>query len=505
MERAAAYTRSHQATEGEVLIVRRAKAFKETCQSIPAIILDHELIVGGPGVFQRSGSLCPEVSWKWLAEEVDELSTRNVIRIRSRRPKKRCFGNKFFRTGRVALSKKWSSPASRRIPETSGWIPAFWTRKSNGGGGVSEITPEFDDIIFKKGFAGIRRDARKAMGLLEPTIPEAWEKICFYRAVMETCDGIIEFGRRYARQAEEMAGNETDPIRRAELEEIARVCHRIPEFPPESFREAIQMVWFVMIGCALAENGPGFNLGRFDQYMQPYFEADLGRGAITREQAQELVNCLWIKLSEWFWLLPKNGAEYFTGYNPFQNCTIGGRKKDGSDAVNDVSYMCLEATTTVRLPQPALSIRIDSDTGEDFLRAACRLSRLGTGFPAFHNDRVGAEMMQYAGLPPDEARDWSLLGCVVPHHRKIGEWTDAGAYNMAASVEFALNEGKVRLTGKQVGLQTEDPREFKTYDDFKAAVIAQLKHIIRQGAIITTIEQEVPPGKHAPPLHFRRH
>ena len=391
VERAAVYTRSHQATEGEVLIVRRAKAFKEVCQSIPAIILDHELIVGGPGVFQRSGSLCPEVSWKWLAEELDELPTRVRDPYQVTEAQKKMLREQIFPYWQ---GRSLEEMVLSRLPEDTrniGMDSGIMDSEIKWRSGVSEITPEFDDIIFKKGFTGIRRDAQKAMELLEPTTPEGWEKICFYRAVMETCDGIIELGRRYARQAGEMAGKETDPIRRAELEEIARVCHRIPEFPPESFREAIQMVWFVMIGCALAENGPGFNLGRFDQYMQPYFEADVARGAITREQAQELVNCLWIKLSEWFWLLPINGAEYFTGYNPFQNCTIGGRRKDGSDAVNDVSYMCLEATTTVRLPQPALSIRIHSDTGEDFLRAACRLSRLGTGFPAFHNDRVGAE------------------------------------------------------------------------------------------------------------------
>ena len=113
--------------------------------------------------------------------------------------------------------------------------------------------------------------------------------------------------------------------------------------------------------------------------------------------------------------------------------------------------MCLGRRTRAT-PQPALSVRIDADTPEAFLRAACKLSRLGTGFPGFHNDRVGTQMMMYAGLPPEEARDWNLLGCVVPHQRKIGEWTDAGAYNMAAAVEWALADGRSRLTGEQMGL-----------------------------------------------------
>ena len=491
IERAVAFTRSYRETEGEIPILRRAKAFREVCQSIPVTIFDHELVVGTPGAFHRSGTLCPEISWKWLAEELETLDTRDRDPYRVTEAQKKTLQEEIFPywQGRsveeLVLSRL---PAeTRQAGVDSGILDSEIKWRS----AVGEVTPEFGDIILKKGFAGIRGEAEAALAELEPVDTETWEKICFYQAVIESCQGLIDLGRRYAEKALEMSRKEPDPARRAELEEIAAVCRRVPEKAPRTFWEAVQTVWFVMTGCALSENSPGFNLGRFDQYMQPFFAADLETGAISREQAQELVNCLWIKLSEWAWLLPVNGAEYYGGYNPFQNCTIGGCRKNGADAVNDMSYMCLEATSTVRLPQPALSIRISNDTPEEFLRAACRLSRLGTGFPAFHNDRVGAEMMLYAGLPPEEARDWSLLGCVVPYHSKIVEWTDAGAYNMAAAVEFALNDGKLRLTGQRIGLPTGPPSGFKTFDDFKAAVFDQLRHLIKQAALTTIVEQEV--------------
>lgn len=491
VERALAFTRSHQKTEGLPLIVRRAKAFKEVCESIPVVIFDDELIVGTPGAMQRPGPMCPEISWKWLLDEMDTIQSRPADPYVLTEQQKKLLKEEIFpywegkSVEEIVLSRL---PAeTRKLGVDSGLIDSEIKWRS----GVAEITPEYEDIIFKKGFKGIQQEAQACLEDLQPINQEQLDRSRFYQAVVEVCQGLITFGHRYAEKAAEMAVQEVDVARRQELEEISAICRWVPENPPRNFREAVQTIWFVQMGCVLAENGPAFNLGRFDQYMYPYFKRDLDQGAITHELAQELIECLWIKLSEWVWLLPANGAKYYGGYNSFQNLTIAGRKKDGGDATNELSYMCLTATENVKLPQPALSVRIHPGTPEGFMRAACKLSRLGMGFPAFHNDTIGMQMMMYAGLPPEEARDWSLLGCVVPHHRKIGEWTDAGAFNMAAAIEWALNDGRSRLTGEQLGMHTGDPRSFGSFDEFKDAFLRQLRFIIKHAAITTTVEEEV--------------
>ncbi|MGD8561833.1 MAG: glycyl radical protein [Desulfarculaceae bacterium] len=491
VERALAFTRSHQKSEGKNILLRRALAFREVCQNLPLAILDHELLVGTPGAMQRPGPVCPEISWKWLEEELDSIDSRARDPYLLTKEQKKILRQEIFPYWRgrsvEELTLSRLPPETKKLGVDSGILDSEIKWRS----GVAEITPGYEEIVFKKGFKGIKKEAEQALSLLDPTQPQDLDRVSFYTSMIEVCQGIITLGQRYAAKAADLAKTEKDPDRRAELEKIAGICKWVPENPPRSFWEALQMVWFAQIGCTLSENGPAFNLGRFDQYMYPYYERDLREEILTRDQAQELIDCLWIKLSEWLWLLPENGAEYYGGYNAFQNLTVGGVAKDGKDAVNELSYMCLQATEDVKLPQPALSVRIHNDTPEDFLRAACRLSRLGTGFPAFHNDRIGTAMMMYAGLPPDEARDWNLLGCVVPHQKKVGEWTDAGAYNLAAAVEWALNNGRSRLTAEQMGLATGDPAKFETFAQFKDAFMRQLKYMLRQVAVTTLVEQEV--------------
>ncbi len=186
--------------------------------------------------------------------------------------------------------------------------------------------------------------------------------------------------------------------------------------------------------------------------MFPYYEKDIAAGVITKDDARELIQALWLKFSEWVWTISSNTAGFFAGYNQFQNLTVGGRKRDGSDATNELSYLCLEATDRVRTHQPGLSVRIHQDCPQEFLDAVTDLVSKGTGFPAIHNDQAGSQMLLQAGYEPEDARDWSNCGCVVPHFRKTGEWTSAVNVNFAAAMEYALNEGKSRMTGKKMGL-----------------------------------------------------
>lgn len=348
---------------------------------------------------------------------------------------------------------------------------------------VGEITADYQDVLFKKGFGGIKKEAEAYLAELDATSLEGAEKMEFYRSIVLVCDGIIRLANRYREKAREMAAEEADQTRKAELLQIAEICDVVPENPPKSFREAMQFMWFTQMGGILSENPLAWNPGRFDQYMYPYYKADKEAGVITVDEAQELIECLWLKLSEWVWTISANTADFFAGYNQFQNLTVGGRTRDGKDATNELSYMCLKATEDTLAHQPGLSVRIHPDTPDDFMAAVTHLVSKGTGFPAIHSDNAGYQMLVNAGYEPEDARDWSNCGCVVPHFRKTGEWTSAANLNFAAALEFATNEGKSRLSDKKITLDEKDPKTFSTYEEVEEAFYKQFAYLIKQAVI----------------------
>jgi formate C-acetyltransferase len=491
VKRALAFTASHKQTEGEAVIIRRAKAFKAVCETIPVTIFDHELLVGAIGEFRKCGIVCPEYSWQWVDKEMDSFASRSQDPY--------CIDDITKRTLRNEVFPYWQGKSleetflSRLNPETANILvdTGIIDNDSKWRNAVGEVTADYQDVIFNKGFGGLRAEALAHLAELEPVTVEALEKINFYRAAVLVSEGIITLANRYAGQAEQLARTERDAGRKAELQAIARNCRRVPEQPPTTFYEAIQMVWFTQLGSILSENSLALNLGRFDQYMHPYFAADIEKGILTKNQAQELIEALWIKLSEWVWAISSNTAKFFAGYNSFQNLTVGGRTRDGRDATNELSYMCLQATANVKTHQPGLSVRIHPDSPDEFMLAVCRLISAGTGFPAVHNDRVGSAMLVAAGLSPEDARDWSNCGCVVPHFRKVGEWTSAVSVNLAAAVEYALNQGKSRIDGKKMGLDEQPADKFSSYEEVKAAVFRQIAYLVKHSVIGTITAQQI--------------
>ena len=474
VQRAQIFTQSHQASEGEATIIRRAKAFCDVCQKGPITIFPGELLIGSVGEYIKSGVVCPEYSWKWVDAEMDQFATRNQDPYD--------IGDKAKLLLREYVFPYWKGKSleetflSRLDPETAGILvdTGIIDNDSKWRNAVGEISADYQDIVFVKGFAGIKKEAEDKLVSIPPTSADSQRQREFYKAAILACDGITSLASRYADEAQKLAAQEKDVARKKELLRIAAICHKVPANPPETFHEALQTVWFTQMGSILSENSLALNLGRFDQYMYPYYLRDISEGRITHEEAQELIEALWIKLSEWVWVISANTAQFFAGYNAFQNLTIGGRTRDGRDAVNELSYMCLLATARVKTHQPGLSVRIHPDTPDEFMLAVCDLIAEGTGFPAVHNDRKGAEMLLAAGLSPEDARDWNNCGCVVPHFRKIGEWTSAVNVNLAAALEFALNNGCSRLTPSLCGLPEKNIAEFTSYEEVKEAFFKQL-------------------------------
>ena len=302
---------------------------------------------------------------------------------------------------------------------------------------------------------------------------------------------MIELNQRYAEKISEILPLEKNEQRKQELTTMMNNYLHVPRHPPMNFWQAIQMVWTVQLGNTLFENAVALNIGRFDQFMYPFYLNDLNKGTIDKTAAQELISCLWIKLSEWIWFVSGNTASYFAGYSAFQNLTIGGKTADGRDGTNDLSYMCLKAAIKVRSHQPNLSVRIHASCPNDFMTAVGGLVKEGLGFPAIHNDRVGTQMLMGAGLSAQDAQDWSNCGCVVPHSRKVSEWTSACNINLAAAVEFVLNDGKSRITGERYGVENSGLSHLDAFDKIKADYFAQLGHLIKHAVIATHTAQHV--------------
>ncbi|MGE5626500.1 MAG: glycyl radical protein [Solirubrobacterales bacterium] len=490
-ERARIWTESHKNTEGKAVPLRRAKAFKDTCEQIETIIFDGELIVGAIGEFRKCGILTPEFSWTWVDREMDNFDKRiqdPYIMTDEQRAfvRKEIFpywkGKSLEEAFLSQLPKETAKIAvdTGIVDNDSKWRQA-----------VGEITPDYQDVLFKKGFSGIIKEALEYLEKLSTTSAEDLKKIDFYNSIIITSEGIINLAKRYSEKAFDMASLEKDPKRKAELLKISEICNKVPKNPPETFHEAIQFLWFTQLGGILSENPLALNIGRFDQFMYPFYKSDLEKGITTKEDVQELIEALWLKLSEWVWTISANTAEFFAGYNQFQNLTVGGKTKEGRDASNDLSYMCLKATERVKTHQPGLSVRVHQDCPSEFLDYVTHLVSKGTGFPAIHNDSAGYQMLINAGYEPEDARDWNNCGCVVPHFRKTGEWTSAVNVNFTAALEYALNQGVSRISGEKMGLDEKNPALFESYEEVEAAFYRQFDNLIQHSITATLLAQKL--------------
>lgn len=490
-ERARIWTESHKKTEGESVVIRRAKAFRDTCEQIDVTIFQGELIVGAIGEFRKCGILTPEFSWTWVDKEMDNFDKRvqdPYVMTDEQRAfvRKNIFPYWKGKSLEEAFLAQLPKETAKVVVDTgivdndSKWRQA-----------AGEITPDYQDVLFKKGFGGIIKEAKEHMSKLSLTSAEDMKKKDFYNSIIITSEGIISLANRYASKAKEMADSESDSMRKDELLKIAEMCSKIPENPPTTFYEAIQFVWFTQVGGIIAENPLALNIGRFDQFMYPYYKSDMEKGIMTKDEIQELIEAFWIKLSEWVWTISANTAEFFAGYNQFQNLTVGGKTREGKDATNDLSYMCLRATERVKTHQPGLSVRIHQDCPSSFLGEVTHLVSKGTGFPAIHNDAAGYQMLINAGYEPEDARDWNNCGCVVPHFRKTGEWTSAVNINFTAALEFALNKGKSRITSEKIGLDEKDPMIFTSYEEVEEAFYKQFDNLIEHSITATLVAQKL--------------
>ena len=336
LENAKILTESFQQTEGQPWVLRKAKAFREQCRRKTVSILDDELIVGCSGSRIRGGILCADVCWSILDRELDTISNRTYDPFYLDEENRQIFLDtvKPYWKGKSNY-EQWLAQMPEDVAELRESTVIYIDRKAVRGPG--ELTVGFD-LLLAEGVNGILERIEKKKATIDPAEPGSYPKRTYLDSLKIVAEGIITLADRYGQEAETMANQEKNPVRREELLEIARICRHVPANPARTFYEAMQSVYLYHICTFMEQNAASYNPGRMDQYLWPFYKADLEAGRITPEKAQELFDCLWIKYSEPCLFQDELTAEYASGYNMFQNVCAGGIDENGQDAVNDLSY-----------------------------------------------------------------------------------------------------------------------------------------------------------------------
>ena len=472
--RAKLITESYKETEGEPIITRRAKAFAHILHNIPIIIRDNELIVGSSTIAPRGCQTFPEFSYEWLEAELDTVATRTAdpFEIAEETKAELKEADKYWKGKTTSeLATSYMAPEAIKAIEHNIFTPGNYFYN-----GVGHVTVKYWEVL-ETGFEGIMEKAQKELDGCSVGDGNYARKSHFLEAVILSCKAVIDYAGRYAKLAQEMAAQTSDPVRKQELFVIAENCSRVPAKGAQNFYEACQSFWFVQQLLQMESSGHSISPGRFDQYMYPYYKKDMEAGTITREFAQELMDCIWVKLNDLNKCRDAASAEGFAGYSLFQNLIAGGQNKEGEDVTNDLSVMCIQASMHVHLPAPSLSVRVWNGSPHEFLIKAAELTRTGIGLPAYYNDEVIIPALQNRGLSLEDAREYNIIGCVEPQKAgKTEGWHDAAFFNMCRPLEFVFSNGMDK--GEMVGIPTGDVTQMKTFDEFFDAYKKQMEYCI---------------------------
>ena len=473
--RAVLITQSYKQTEHEPMVIRRAKAFRHILEHIPIVIRELELIVGSTTIAPRGCQTYPEFSYEWLEEEFDTVHTRAADPFYiAEQTKQELREAHVYWKGKTTseLATSYMEPETLSAIEHNLFTPGNYFYN-----GVGHVTVKYEEVL-AIGFSGIRQKAQNELRSISLADGDYQKKSRFLQAVIISCDAAIVYAQRYAKLALKEAQDCQDPARKKELLVIAQNCANVPENGASGFYEACQSFWFVQQLLQIESSGHSISPGRFDQYMYPYYKKDIESGALTRAFAQELMDCIWVKLNDLNKCRDAASAEGFAGYSLFQNLIAGGQNAEGMDVTNDLSFMCIQSSMHVFLPQPSLSVRVWNGTPHEFLIRAAELTRIGIGLPAYYNDEVIIPSLVSRGLTLQDAREYNIIGCVEPQKAgKTEGWHDAAFFNMCRPLELVFTNGMD--AGVQVGLKTGDVGQMDSFEQFYGAYKAQMEYAIQ--------------------------
>lgn len=468
IEQAKIITRVYIKNEDLPVILKRSEALAASLSEMPIAIDPEELIVGNRTPDSRAGVVFPEAGINWLVNEIESLPVRpqDPFNVRQNdilyfkeiiepywRGKTleddiyRSFGEEISAIGKVVKINQKDHAQGHICPKVEDWL-------------------EF-------GPAGL-------LSIIHDKLASApdYQKV-FYRSMSTTLNGACKFIYRYGALASDMAINQQENSLRMNLEEIAVICKRLSENPPETLREALQSVWFLFVILHMESNASSFSPGRMDQYLYPFYKRDIESNKIDQKKAIELLDALFIKFNQIVYMRNAHSARYFAGFPIGFNVTIGGQTITGNDATNELSYLILKTQDHIRLPQPNLTARLHKNSPHEFFSECSRIIGLGNGMPQIVNDESIIPALKTLGIDHEDCMDYVLVGCVeLSSQGNYLGWSDAAMFNLVKVLELTINDGKCLITREQLGLRTGSLDNYTDYTSFEKAFRKQIDFFI---------------------------
>ncbi|MHB1315930.1 MAG: glycyl radical protein [Christensenellales bacterium] len=472
-QRAEIYTRVYRQYEQAPQNVKRAQAFLETMREIDLFMDEDELILGHPASRPRSAEVFPEINFQWM-NELNDFETRACNRLEVDEETKRRL---------QAIHPYWAgkNPADKfrvlRPKKTQLAVDCGLLSNPHEFSGLGHVALDVEKLL-QIGVEGIRKEIEEKESLLDIVQPDYYERISFYMAGRKVLEGMLIYAKRCSQLAAGEANKTSDPLRKEELINLSRILAKVPLHKAESFHEAIQSFWLLQVLAQLEENGYSITPGRFDQIMFPYYRKDIESGAISREFAQELLDCLWLKLCEIIRVDSKLSAEINAGYPVGQNLCIGGINASGKDASNELSFLCLEANRHIGLNQPNFTVRLHKNTPDAFLSGVVESISGGNGMPQILNDEVIVPSLLNRGFPLSLARNYTPVGC--DESTVKGQWgrCNGGLINFAKVLEITIGGGYDLLYNEPIGLMQEVDK-VQTFSEFMDLFTLQLQRAVK--------------------------
>ncbi|HDQ03398.1 MAG TPA: hypothetical protein ENN23_02340 [Deltaproteobacteria bacterium] len=466
LQRSRLMTESYKQTDGEPMVIRRAKALANILDNMDIFIREHERIVG----YQTSdtnGIYHPiDQNWKSVQRLVGSEAGKSLLDEKGRKE-----------LDELCAYWKGKSMSDRHQEILPDELKKYWTYEGTFlWSQLSELgIPDYENL-FQTGLKGRINFARDRIAEIGRTVPVDYvEQKEFLQSVIIALEAVIRFGKRYSELAKKMAAKEINEKRKAELEEVARICAHVPENPPSTFAEAVQFFFFIHLIRYLEYSTLGVGI-RVDQLFGPFYEKDVKEGRLTKEDALDIMQLLFIKLNELGLVYSPTVSSVYGGVASLQAVTIGGIDKNGNDITNDLTYLTLEAARQLQLIEPSICLRVHDKTPEEVYDKAIEVIKTGIGYPSLFNDEALAPLFARWGVPPEDIKNYAVTGCVyieIPGKNVMRR--SVGYFVLTKCLWWALHQGVNPQTGEQHGARTPDPATFKSWEDLLDAYLEQVR------------------------------
>lgn len=495
-QRAILATLAYKENLNQPRVMVRAKMLEKVLDHMSIYIEDKSLLAGNQATKNRNAPIFPEYTMEFVMKELDQFEKRDgdVFYITEKTKEQLREIAPFWQNNNLRARGEALLPEEVRVFMETG----VFGMEGKLNAGDAHLAVNYERIL-KDGLRGYEKRVKEYKASLDLTDPESIDKYCFYNAVLIVLEAVRNFANRYSVLAQDLAEKELNQERKIELLEISRICSKVPYEPAETFREAVQSVWFIQLILQIESNGHSLSYGRFDQYMYPYYNRDIKNGTIKESEALELLTCLWIKTLTINKVRSQAHTLSSAGSPMYQNVTIAGQTIDKKDAVNDLSFLVLKSVAQTRLTQPNLTVRYHKNINKHFLDECVEVMRLGFGMPALNNDEIIIPSFMDWQVKEEDAYNYSAIGCVetaVP-----GKWgyrcTGMSYINFPRMLLCTMNNGVDLTSNKRFTKGYGYFTEMESYEELLKAWDKTIREITRYSVIVENVidkasERDVP-------------